>query len=183
MKALVYIFFTLLVLINTHANAGGTNETHPHQNQNAFLVKTALTKEQIETLLKQYHEKNNLENLSQVEQTHLKAKKKKSKKNHKEETTPVNGTTEMEVPKSEAEPSERIENEAESVSFGIFDFFFDDNDDTEDPPEPDLEKPNNETQISEKPENGEIPESAETAAEILQMKIKKHQFQKKQKQR
>ena len=167
MKALFYIFFTLLIFINAHVNAGGKNETHPHQNQhqNAFLVKTALTKEQIETLLKQYHEKNHLENPSQVEQTQLKAKKQKSKKNHEKEPTPENGATQGEIPKSEAEPSEQIENEAESVSFGIFDFFFDDNDDTEDPPEPDLEKKENETQITEKPENGEIPESAETAAE------------------
>ena len=72
-----------MVFINAQAHAGEKNEAHPHQNQHqhAFLVKTALTKEQVETLLKQYHDKNHLENPSQVEQTQLKVKKPKSKKN------------------------------------------------------------------------------------------------------
>lgn len=187
MKALFYVFFTLLVFINAHANAEGKNVTHPNQNQNTFLVKTTLTKEQIETLLRQYQHKNQLENPSQVKQTQLKVKKEKSKKNHKKEASPENGVTEMEVPQIEVE---QIENATEKVSLGIFDFFFDDNDsdqnDTEDLPEPDLEKPENQTKISENgeipgnaettvensanenkelPEKGEIPESAETAAE------------------
>ena len=152
MKALFYIFFTLLVFINAHVNAEGKNETLPNQNQhqNTFLVQTALTKEQIETLLKQYNDKNHLENPSQVEQTHLKVKKQKSKKNHKKETSSGNGT-EVEVPV----PSEQIGNESETVSFGIFDFF-DDLFDSEDP------EPQNETQISE---NGTIPENEGIAPE------------------
>ena len=163
MKALFYVFFTLLVFINAHANAEGKNVTHPNQNQNTFLVKTTLTKEQIETLLRQYQHKNQLENPSQVKQTQLKVKKEKSKKNHKKEASPENGVTEIEVPQIEVE---QIENATEKVSLGIFDFFFDDNDsdqnDTEDLPEPDLEKPENQTKISE---NGEIPGNAETTVE------------------
>ena len=154
MKALFYILFTLLVFINTHVNAEGKNETLPNQNQhqNKFLVQTTLTKEQIETLLKQYNEKNNLENPSQVEQIHLKVKKQKSKKNHKKEKALGNGTTELEVPQNETVPSEQIGNESETVSFGIFDFF-DDLFDSEDP------EPQNET------ENGTIPENADTSPE------------------
>ena len=184
MKALFYICFTLLVFINAHVNAEGKNETHPqHQHQNTFLVKTALTKEQVESLLRQHQHQNQLENPSQVQQVQL---KKKSKKNHKKEaTTPENGVTEPEVPKTETELTEPIENETEKVSLGIFDYFFDyDDNDTEDPPEADLEKPENETQVSETPEipaettaentanenkeiqeSGQVPESAETATE------------------
>ena len=167
MKALFYIYFSLLVFINAQVNVAGKNETHPHQkqqHQNTFLVKTTLTKEQIESFLKQ-HQDN-----PQVEQTQLKVKKEKSKKNHKKETEPEIGVTEIEVPKKEEEPPEQKENS--SGSFSIFDYFFgssDDNEsdknDTEEPPEPDLEKPENETKISENQENGEIPENAETAAE------------------
>ena len=191
MKALFYILFSLLIVINAHANGHGNNETHPqqnqHHNQKTFLVKTTLTKEQVESLLKQHQEKNQLENPSQVEPIQLK-KKGKSKKNHKKEPTPEQGVPEAEVNKTEViEPSEPID--AEKISLGLFDFFFDDyddNNDTEDLPEPDLEKPQNQTEISETTgttenaettqttektetpetqEKGEIPESAETAAE------------------
>ena len=71
----------------------------------------------------------------------------------------------MEIPESEVEPSEQIENSSEKVSFGVFVYFFGSNQnesdkyDTEDPPEPDIEKPENETEINE------ISENAETAAE------------------
>ena len=166
MKPLFFICFSLLILfINAHANAQqGKNETHPQQNQNqhqkTFLVKTTLTKEQIETLLKQHQEKNKLEDPSQVEPIQLK-KKGKPKKNHKKE-----GVTEAEVPKTEViEPTEPID--AEKVALGLFDFFFDNNDsdnnDTEDPPEP--EKPEKQAEIAETVEKGEVPENAETTAE------------------
>ena len=85
MKPLFYICFYLLILfINAHANAQqGKNETHPQQNQNqhqkTFLVKTTLTKEQIETLLKQHQEKNQLEDQSQVEPIQLKKKENQKK--------------------------------------------------------------------------------------------------------
>lgn len=164
MKVLLYIFFSLLVFINSHANSEGKNDTQLHQNQhqNTFLVQTSLTKEQVESLLKQHQIKNNLENPSQVEETQLKVKKRKCKKNHKKEVAPEKEVLEPEVPKSEQVPSEQIEND-EKVSLGIFDYFFDDNDsdnnDTEDLPEPDLEKAENATETTE------IPENAETAAE------------------
>ena len=164
--------FFFLVLINALVNSQATNETHSHQNQNqhqnAFLVKTTLTKEQVETLLKQHQEKNKLENPSQVELIQLK-KKGKSKKNLKKEPSPEQGATEREWPKAEViEQSKPID--AEKISLGLFDFFFDDydsdNNDTEDLPDPDLEKQENQTETTEVAEPVEPAEPAEPAEPV-----------------
>ena len=51
MKSLIVISLTIVTLINAHAS----NDTQHH----IILVKTDLTKEQVETLLNQYHQKQN----------------------------------------------------------------------------------------------------------------------------
>lgn len=178
MKALIYIFFSLLIFINAHANNTGKNQTHSnaHPHQNTFLVKTQLTKEQIESLLRQHQQKQNIsliqngENcqstLSQ-EQTQLKVKNETSKnvnkteKIHKSEKVHKDqNQTKVGVNSSEVKHPEQKANTTKLFSFNIFGGSSNSNEsdqyDTEDPPEPDVEKVENETETSE---------NAETAAE------------------
>ena len=122
------IFLSLCVL--TFIIALPTEETH--SNQHTFLVKTDLTKEQVENLLNQYHrnhtsliqettqlhQNNTHSNGHQNETTQLKVKKTKKKKNAKQETkpetlkeVPVEKPVEQEVqePTKAPEPQEASE--------------------------------------------------------------------------
>ena len=122
MKSLILIILSLFILSAAHA----TNETvQPNESQkHTFLVKTDLTKEQVEALLNQHHQNKNqaettnfhkksnetegithlLVNETKPETTQLKAKKDKHEKKNKE------------VPEVQEVPEVENKTEAETVS-------------------------------------------------------------------
>ena len=136
MKFYFYIAFSLLLfLINSHSIVK-EHQINSKNNQNTFLVKTNLTKEQIELLLKQY-QKNHKNNNNQVsENLHTQLKVIKEKQHHQNQSNLI---------KSNETISLNVVGEISLNNNNQSDLF-----DTEDPPEPELE---NEKETSEKPEN------------------------------
>ena len=174
MKLLFYLQLSLLIFISSHVTVEEKSHINSTNNQNTFLVKTNLTKDEIKYLLEQHQRKQKqhqgepttlLNSQNKESQTQLKVKKEKSQKKHKKEKDPeinqveIKNHTESEVPESqETKPSEKI---SLNVVNGTNNNNESDQFDTEDPPEPDLE---NETETSEKPES---------AAENVVLKINK----------
>ncbi len=79
MKSTILISLGLLVIISTQAQ-------HSNNHNHTFLVKTDLTKEQIEQILNEYHNRNRNQNQNSAETTALKHKNSTVLVN-KEETT------------------------------------------------------------------------------------------------
>lgn len=168
------IFLSLCVL--TFIIALPTEETH--SNQHTFLVKTDLTKEQVENLLNQYHrnhtsliqettqlhQNNTHSNGHQNETTQLKVKKKKKNKNAKQEMkpeTPKEVPAEKPVEPEITEPQEATEPpEAPEV------------------PEqeaPEAPEPPEGPEATEAPEAQEAPETPEVEKETTNLKKKTKQ--------
>ena len=106
MKSIIVISLTLLTLINTHVS----NET-----QHTFLVKTDLTKEQVETLLNQYHHKQGQNQtqtlLKQQNSTTLKQENSTTlvKKEENQDTTQLKKQKEPKTPEApEAQETETV---------------------------------------------------------------------------
>ena len=132
MKSIIYIVLSLIAL-----SLANPNKTSSHSTQHTFLVKTELTKEQIEKLLYEHHlnqtqllEKTNLhqnENETQEnhnsqetsETTELKAKKQKKEKNqNKNKEQKVEQEMEKEIPEPQEEqptPQPPVQEEIEPV--------------------------------------------------------------------
>ena len=107
MKSLTLIVSIILVLSISNIAAAPHNNTKENpQKQHTFLVKTDLTKEQVELLLNQYHQNKN-QHRNQGEITNLK---------HQAPEVPEPPEP-PEAPESPEMPEVENENEAEAVSF------------------------------------------------------------------
>lgn len=161
MKAFYFLLFSsLLLFINAHISVEEKNQTNS-ESLHTFLVKTNLTKEEIELILSQHQNKETQNIINDNAKTNLKQKKEKSHENKKEKKSDVehlNNANNAEVQKDSIQ-TEKISlniindtttNKNESDKF-----------DTEDPPEPDIE--------AEK-ETSEIPETSAENAEASVVK-------------
>ena len=82
MKTFFFLLFSSLLFINAHTSIEEKNQTNS-DNLHTFLVKTNLTKEEIELILNQYQNKE-AQNIEEAK-TNLKQKKEKSHNENKKE--------------------------------------------------------------------------------------------------
>ena len=107
MKNILFISLCLLVMVLGHQNETNTNGHH------TFLVKTDLTKEQVENLLNEYHRNHTAHthestNVEPTETTELKVKKEKKQKTQTEKGQ----KTTKETPKQNHAEKGKTENKA-----------------------------------------------------------------------
>ena len=147
MKTFFFLLFSSLLFINAHTSIEEKNQTNS-DNQHTFLVKTNLTKEEIELILNQ-HQNKEAQNTEEAK-TNLNQKKEKShKENKKEQKSDLEQQLNSNNTKNQndnIQPSKislNIVNEIKTNTNESDKF------DTEDPPEPDLEGEKETSEISE----------------------------------
>ena len=136
MKSLTLIVSVILVLSISNIEAAPHNNTKENpEKQHIFLVKTDLTKEQVELLLNQYHQNKN-QHQNQGEKTNLKNQAPEVPEPPEAPEAPEA----LEAPEAPEKPEVENENETETVS---------------------LKKGNKKKEKPKKPEDIEVPEAPE----------------------
>ena len=157
MKNILFLSICLLAMV-----MGNPYETNHSSTHHTFLVKTDLTKEQVENLLNEYHRNHTVNNqeteeLLQNEKTELKVKKEKKQKKTHNENGQKNTT---ETPKQNHAEKGKIENK---------------------PPEKPVQK--GQPEAKEQPETPEPPEAPEAPEQPETPEVEKTNLKKKQKDR
>ena len=108
MKSLIYTFFTLIAL-----SLANPNKTSNHNTRHTFLVKTELTKEQIENLLYQHH--LNQTQLTQKTNLHLNENETEEIHSANHETQETQETTQLKAKKQKKQHQNKEQNAEKEV--------------------------------------------------------------------